>query len=555
MRPISNIVDITNYVMLEYGQPLHAFDYDTIAHREIVVRRAVAGQTFTTLDDVERKLSPDVLLIADGERAVGIAGIMGGSNTEVSACTSTVLLEAATFNQAVIRRGSAFLGLRTEASLRFDKGLHAELGMAAVRRATQLLVELCGGEAACGVYDAYPHLMPLREVALPATEIKRISGMDIPSTEVTRVLQALGFKSTASDDRSTTYRVPYWRGDAAGSADLVEDVVRILGYDKIPVGPPRFTSATVSVPADLWDYKGRLRRLIAGVGFQEVLTYSLVNRDRLTLLTPGVPLEHEPLRIANPMSKDLECLRTSLRPSLLDVLSRNRRREQASARIFELSRVYLPQGDELPEEREMICAMLCGAIEPTSWHHGDRRLGFYDAKGVVEFLLLKSGIHAGFLPGKDPGLFPGRQAEVMMGDTKLGVVGQLHPSVARAFEVETDTQVIELDVALMMTYCREIAAYEPLSRFPSSERDMALVVDDAVSYESVVDVIAGFGLVSQTLLFDVYSGEQIPAGKKSFAIRLLFQAPDRTLTDAEVNEVLQKILSRVESRFGAVLRG
>ncbi len=555
MRPISNIVDITNYVMLEYGQPLHAFDYDRIAGREIIVRRATPGEVFTTLDDVERTLSPDVLLIADGDRPVGIAGIMGGSNTEVSESTTTVLLEAAAFNQAVIRHGSMFLGLRTEASTRFDKGLHPDFAMATIQRATQLLVDLCGGEAARGVYDAYPQLVPLRHIALPETEVKRLSGVDVPDTEVTRILESLGFCVVSVNGRTVTYSVPYWRGDVVGPADLVEDVIRVLGYDKIPVGTPRFTSATVSVPADLWDFKGHLRRLMAGAGFQEVLTYSLVGRDKLASLAPGSPLAGEPLRISNPMSKDLECLRTSLRASLLEVLARNRRREQSPARIFELSRVYLPHGDELPEEREVLCAMLCGAVEPMSWRHGDRHADFFDAKGVVEFLLQKYGIEgATFLPGQDAGLFPGRQAEVAAGDSRLGIVGQIHPSVARTFEIEPETLVIELDVAQLMAHAREIAEYEPLSRFPAAERDLALVVDDTVTYESVVDIVAGFGLVSQTSLFDVYTGEQIPAGKKSFAIRLVFQAPDRTLTDAEVSEVLQKILSRVESRLGAVLR-
>ncbi len=554
MRPISNIVDITNYVMLEYGQPLHAFDYDKIAGREIIVRRAASGESFTTLDDVERRLSPDVLLIADGERAVGIAGIMGGSNTEVSPSTTTVLLEAASFNQAVIRRGSAFLGLRTEASTRFDKGLHPDFAFTTIRRATELLVDICDGQAVGGVYDAYPFPIALRSVALPATEVKRLSGVDVPQNDVERILQDLGFSISRSDDCSTTYSVPYWRGDVVGPADLVEDVVRILGYDKIPVGPPRFTSATVSVPADLWEFKGRLRRLISGAGFQEVLTYSLTSRDKLALVTPGVPLEREPLRLANPMSKDLEYLRTSLRGSLLEVLARNRRREQSQAKIFELSRIYLPRGEELPEEREMLCAVLSGTVEPVSWHHGERRLDFFDAKGVAEFLLLKYGVEATFTRGEDAGLFPGRQSAIMAGKTKLGTVGQLHPSVARAFEVETETFLLELDVALLMAHSREIAEYEPLSRFPYSERDIALVINNDVAYENVVDIIAGFGLVSQVSLFDVYAGEQIPAGKKSFAVRLVFQAPDRTLTDAEVNGVLQKILGRLESHLGAVLR-
>jgi len=554
MRPISNIVDITNYVMLEYGQPLHAFDYDRIARKEIVVRRARAEEVFTTLDDVERKLSPEVLLITDGERPVGIAGIMGGSNTEVSDTTSTVLLEAATFNRAVIRRGSAFLGLRTEASLRFDKGLHPNLAITAVRRATQLLVELCGGRAVGGVSDTYPCHVPLQRVTLPVLELKRLTGVEVPREQARQILEHLGYEFLSASDQATEFQVPYWRGDVSGPADLVEDVIRVLGYDRIPVGTPRFTTAAVSVPADLWDFKAHLRRLIAGAGFQEVLTYSLVSRDKLAQLTPGHPLAVRPLGIANPMSKDQEYLRTSLRASLLDAISRNRRREQAPARVFELSRVYLPQAAGLPEERETLCAILCGTGEPVSWHHAERRVDFYDAKGAVEFLLLKCGVQAHFVPSQDAGLFPGRQADVVVDGETIGVVGQIHPTVARTFEVDSDTLVFELDVARVMRHARQIAEYEPLSRFPSSERDMALVVDEAVTYARIVDIISGFGLVADTSLFDVYRGEQIPAGKKSFAVRLVFQAPDRTLTDAEVQGILDKILARLQSGVGAVLR-
>ena len=554
MRPISNIVDITNYVMLEYGQPLHAFDYDRIALKKIVVRRARAHEVFTTLDDVERNLSPEVLLIADGERPVGIAGIMGGSNTEVSDTTSTVLLEAATFNRAVIRRGSAFLGLRTEASLRFDKGLHPNLAIASVRRATQLLVELCGGKAAGGVSDTSPCHVPLQRVTLPVLELKRLTGVDISREQARQILERLGYEVLSASDHATEFQVPYWRGDVSGSADLVEDVIRVLGYDRIPVGTPRFTTAAVSVPADLWDFKARLRSLIAGAGFQEVLTYSLVGRDKLAQLTPGHPLAADPLGIANPMSRDQECLRTSLRASLLDAVSRNRRREQSPAKIFELSRIYLPQAAGLPEERETLCAILCGTVEPVSWHHAERRVDFYDAKGAVEFLLLKCGVHAQFVLSQDAGLFPGRQADVVVDGETIGVVGQLHPTVARTFEVDPDTLVFELDVARVMRHACQVAEYEPLSRFPSSERDMALVVDEAVTYARVVAIISGFGLVADTSLFDVYRGEQIPAGKKSFAVRLVFQAPDRTLTDGEVQGILDKILTRLESGVGAVLR-
>lgn len=554
IRPISNVVDITNYVMLEYGQPLHAFDYDMLAGRQIVVRRARVGETFRTLDDVERTLSTDVLMIADGERAIGVGGIMGGSNTEVSAATSTVLLEAANFNRAVIRRGCAVLGLRTEASLRFDKGLHPDLALVAVTRATQLMVEICGGTAAGGVYDAYPLPVPQREVSLPSGEVQRLSGMDVPAGDTVHVLESLGFTRTCGDDSSTSFLVPYWRGDVIGPADLVEDVIRVLGYDHIPVGTPRFTTAAVTVPADLWDFKARLRNVMAGAGFQELLTYSLTSRDRLALLSPQGTLSEEPLAIANPMTREFACLRTSLRASLLDVLSRNRRREQAPVRMFELSRVYLSRGEELPDERETLCAIISGSREEASWHHGDREADFYDAKGVVEYLLATYGVVARFAPGDDAGLFPGRRADVLIDGERLGVVGQIHPAVARAFEVDPNVLVVEIDVALLMAHSQDVVEYQPLSRFPYSERDLAIVVDHDVAYERVAEVVEGFGLVAHARLFDVYTGEQIPQGKKSFAIRLLFQAPDRTLTDEEVNKVQHKLLSRLESAVGATLR-
>lgn len=554
MRPISNVVDITNYVMLEFGQPLHAFDYDTIAGKEIIVRRARTGEVFRTLDDVERSLSPDVLMITDGERAVGVAGIMGGSNTEVSDTTSTVLLEAANFNRAVIRHGCATLGLRTEASLRFDKGLHPDFAYMAVQRATRLLAEICGGTPAHGVYDAYPAPAEKREILLPAGEVKRLSGIDVAGEDVERILASLGFACTGRDESATSFLVPYWRGDVVGAADLVEDVIRVIGYDRIPVGTPRFTTATVTVPADLWDFKAWLRNLVVGAGFQELLTYSLTSREMLASLWPEGSLPQEPLRIANPMSKEMECLRTSLRGSLLDVLARNRRREHGPVRMFELSRVYIPHGSDLPDEREILCVVMSGTTEEMSWHHSERPMDFYDAKGAVEHVLAKCGIVADFVPGEDSGLFPGRRADIVVDGEKLGVVGQIHPAVARSFEVDAGALVWELDVAKLMAHTSECVGYAPLSRFPYSERDLAIVVDNDVPYERVAEIIEGFGLVARASLFDVYSGEQIPAGMKSFAIRLIFQAPDRTLTDAEVNKVQQKILSRLESALGATLR-
>lgn len=555
MRPISNVVDITNYVMLEYGQPLHAFDYDAVAAHEIIVRRAAPSELFTTLDDVERKLDSGVLLIADGERAVGVAGIMGGYNTEISDSTSSILIEAANFDHATIRHGSTFLGLRTEASIRFDKGLHPELAAIAVRRATQLMVELCGGVAAQGTHDTYPEPLQPKEVFLPSNEVRRLSGMDVSEEKVRGILESLGFGSLQSSVQGSSFSVPYWRGDVSGAADLVEEVVRVIGYDQIPAGIPRFTAGTVSVSADMWEFKSTLRGLMVGAGFQEILTYSLTSREKLEQLTPSHPLDAEPVRVANPMSKEQESLRTSLRGSILDVVARNRPREQSPVRVFELSRVYEPRGDELPEERETLCAILCGSGESLSWHHGESRIDFYEAKGLVEFILAKSGVVARYVPGTDRGLFPGRQADVLVDGDRIGVVGQLHPSVPQSVEVSGDVFMLELDVARLMAHSRLRAICEPLSRFPFSERDLAIVVDESVTYESVADIIRAFALVSETSLFDVYTGEQIPAGKKSFAIRLVYQASDRTLTDSAVNEVQKQILLKLHAGVGAVLRG
>ncbi len=554
MRPISNVVDITNYVMLEYGQPLHAFDYDTVADHEIIVRRAKPSELFTTLDNVERKLDSDVLMIADGEKAVGLAGIMGGHNSEISDSTTALLIEAANFNAAVIRHGSTLLDLRTEASIRFDKRLHPELAPIALRRATQLLVELCGGIAARGVYDTYPEPVQPRAVFLPANEVRRLSGTDVSADRVREILESLDFGCQHSDAQGSSFSVPYWRGDVTCAPDLVEDVVRIIGYDQIPVGTPRFTAGTVSVPADLFHFKANLRGLMIGAGLQEVLTYSLTSREKLEQLTPSQPLQVEPVRVANPMSNEQEHLRTSLRGSILEVVARNLRREQSPVRVFELSRVYIPQGDELPDERETLCALLCGSEESSSWHSGERPVDFYEAKGLAEFVLAKSGVEARYVPGADRGLFPGRQAEVLVAGEKVGVVGQLHPAVAQSFEVSGDVFIVELDVERLMAHSQLHVEYQPLSRFPFSERDLAIVVDEAVTYDSVADIMRSFPLVSRMSLFDVYTGEQIPRGKKSFAIRLVYQASDRTLTDSQVNEVQNRLLAKLQAGVGAVLR-
>ncbi|HHE41040.1 MAG TPA: phenylalanine--tRNA ligase subunit beta, partial [Dehalococcoidia bacterium] len=404
------------------------------------------------------------------------------------------------------------------------------------------------------VYDAYPQPKPRCEVTLPSHEVRRLSGLDVPTEQGRGILQSLGFEWKGTSDSGDIYIVPYWRGDVSGPADLVEDIVRIIGYDQIPVGTPHFSVGRVHVPATAWEFKSLLRDILVGAGCQEVLTYSLTSAARLRQLGSSGALADNALPIANPMSREFEYLRPSLRASLLDVIARNQHRDEGPVRIFELSRIYLQRADGLADERETVCVILSGPAEPMSWHTSSRPVDFFDAKGVAELVLAKCGIDAKFSPSEDEGLFPGRQARIAVGRDVLGIVGQLHPQVARSFELDEAVFVLELDVAALLAHTTPVAVFHPLSRFPHSERDIAIVVDRDVTYSEVERLINESRLVSEVYLFDVYEGEQVPPGKKSFAIHIVYQAGDHTLNDVEVNEAQERILSRLQSRLGAVLR-
>jgi phenylalanyl-tRNA synthetase beta chain len=398
MRPINNVVDVTNYVMLEYGQPLHAFDYHKLRDRQIIVRRAGNGETITTLDGSKRALNPDVLVIADKEEAVAVAGIMGGLDSEVTDKTNTVVLESANFNQATIRQGCSHLRFQSEASMRFDKGLNSELPLLPLKRATQLLLELAGGRAAKGIIDVYPGRVEPKLISLTTREVKRLSGLKVNIAEILKVLKALGFECQEGDSGSQILvSVPYWRSDIKCSADLVEEVVRIIGYEKVPIirlssSLPRQESR-LSLPAQRSNLREKLCNILTGVGFQEILTYSLVSLDKLQKLSPKLGLQIPPLKVANPMTREQEYLRTSLRAGLLATLAHNQKFEQAGIRLFEIGKVFLPQGKDLPEEKEMLCAVLSGARAELSWQADKEVLNFFDAKGVVENILNQFGLN------------------------------------------------------------------------------------------------------------------------------------------------------------------
>jgi phenylalanyl-tRNA synthetase beta chain len=573
MRPINNVVDVTNYVMLEYGQPLHAFDYNKLKGRQIIVRRAGNGETITTLDGSERALNPDILVIADKEEAVAVAGIMGGLNSEVTDKTDTILLESANFNQATIRRGCSHLQFQSEASIRFDKGLNSGLPLLPLKRATQLLLELAGGRAAKGIIDVYPGKPEPKPISLTAREVKRLSGLKVDIAEILKVLEALGFECQEGDSGSQVLvSAPYWRSDIKCSADLVEEIVRIIGYEKIPTTrlgsplPPQ--KSKLSPEAKQSDLKDKLRDILTSFGFQEILTYSLVSLDKLQKLSPKLELKIPTLKVANPMSREQEYLRTSLRAGLLATLAHNQKFEQAGIRLFEIGKVFLPQHPhviaseakqsqeerELPQEKEMFCAVLSGARAELSWQADKEPLDFFDAKGIVENLLNQLELKASFENSDDEILFPGGGTDIIVDDDRIGILGELHPKVAQAFELSNTICLIEIDLEKLLTKLTGTKEYQAIPRFPSVTRDIALVIDEQVSYRRVEEIIQGFPLVTKVTLFDLYRGEQIPEGKKSFAIRIVYQSPSHTLTDEEVDQTQEQMLARLHQELDATLR-
>ena len=559
MRPINNVVDVTNYVMLEYGQPLHAFDYHKLRGRQIIVRRAGNGENITTIDGTERALTPDILVIADKEEAVAVAGIMGGLDSEVTDNTDTILLESANFNQATIRRGCSHLQLQSEASIRFDKGLNSELPLLPLKRATQLLLELAGDRAARGIIDVYPGKSEPELISLTAREVKRLTGLKLNIDEIRKVLEALGFECQEGDSGSQiSVSAPYWRGDIKCSADLVEEVVRIIGYEKIPItrlgSPLPQQESQLSPVAQQSNIKEKLRNILPGLGFQEILTYSLVSLEKLQKLSPKLELKIPPLKVANPMTREQEFLRTSLRAGLLSTLAHNQKFEQAGIRLFEIGKVFLPRGKDLPEEKEMLCAVLSSSRLKLSWHTDKEILDFFEAKGAVENLLNQLGVKASFNIGDDEILLPGRGANIIVEDDKVGIVGDVHPRVMQAFELSNNICLIEIDLEKLLTKLAGTKEYHPISRFPAVTRDIALVIDEQVNYRSVENIIQSFPLVTRITLFDLYRGKQIPEGKKSFAIRIIYQSPSHTLTDEKVDQTQEQMLNRLYQELGATLR-
>jgi phenylalanyl-tRNA synthetase beta chain len=554
MRPINNIVDITNYVMLEHGQPLHAFDYDQIKGRKIIVRRATKGETITTLDEVKRLLSEDMLVIADAGQAVAIAGVMGGADSEVTPETTSILLESANFSPPSIHYTGRVLHLPSEACMRFERGISPELTIPALKRATRLIVQLAGGKAAKGLVDAYPGKRAPEPIRLSTDQVNQILGVEFSRDQIVDALASLGFDCSIASASEFRVTAPYWRSDIHQAVDVIEEVARVIGYDNIPTTMLAQPVPRQS-PAPILSLKQKVRHSLIGYGFQEVITYSLTSLELLNKLLPEPhPPEPVPLRVANPMTVEQEYLRPNLRANLLAVLSANRRYEDGGIRLFELGKVYLPRQNDLPSEPEMLCGILNGFRFEKSWHGGDDLLDFYDAKGVVEGLLSQLGVEVNFEESRDESLHPVRQTAIVIAGNQLGVVGELHPKVLQAFEIPEAAYLFEIDLTALLPFTLGHKMFQPIPRFPTIVRDIALVVDAGVTHHRVENIINSFPLVERVTVFDVYSGGQLPPGKKSLAYSITFQSPTHTLTDEEVDQVQQQILAKLSSQLGATLR-
>ncbi|MFC2052328.1 phenylalanine--tRNA ligase subunit beta [Chloroflexota bacterium] len=555
MRPISNIVDITNYVMLEYGQPLHAFDYQRIRGKKIIVRRAADGESIVSLDGVERVLSKVTLIIADKERSVAVAGVMGGANSEVTEKTTSILLEAASFDPASIHYTGRTLNLPSEACMRFERGIRAELTLPALKQATRLITELAGGKVAKGLVDVYPGKLVQKPILLSAREVERCLGIGFTTNQMVEALTSLGFDCKQGKAAAEiVVAAPYWRSDIQQSVDLIEEVARITGYDRIPT-----TMLSQPIPRQnpepIIGLKREVRGCLTGYGFQEIITYSLTSLGMLNKLSSEPhDLEPVPLRLSNPMSAEQEYLRPNLRTNLLTALSANRRHEDGGIRLFELGKVYLPRFKGLPDEREVLCGLLSGPGLEESWHGEGKLPDFFEAKGVLESLLNQLGVEANFEECSDESLHSTRQTAVTVGGNRLGVVGEMHPKVLESFEVTGAVYLFEIDLVALMPYTIGHKMFKPVPRFPSTVRDVALIVGAQAAHQQVLDIIKSFPLVGQVAVFDVYSGEQVPQGKKSLAYRITFQSPTHTLTDSEVDKVEQKILTKLSKDLGAILR-
>ncbi|HVS36788.1 MAG TPA: phenylalanine--tRNA ligase subunit beta, partial [Gemmataceae bacterium] len=572
MRPINNVVDITNYVMLEWGQPLHAFDYDKLTARAggkaptITVRPARAGEVLKTLDGVDRKLTPEMLVIADTAGPAALAGVMGGADTEVSAATSNVLLESANFDFLNIRRTIKALNLPSEASMRFSRGIHPEVVRPAAERAADLMRQFAGATVCKGIVDVYPAPLPPQVVELKMSEVRRVLGMELLDEEASRILRTLDFQVEQRGPGVLRVTAPPHRLDIQeGAADLIEDLARLHGYDRLPT-----TLLADSLPPQTGcpglEFEERVKDLLVNCGLQETINYALTTPESESRL--GLkPAEY--VRLLNPISSERVVMRQSVLASVLEAAAANLRHE-ADLRLFEIGRVYIPKpAAKLPDEPRRLAIVLCGRRQPDFWGDSDKGPGkgeetsplldFFDLKGVVEALAADLHLPSpAYRRSSVACLHPGKAAELTVGDHAIGYFGELHPKTAETFDMAGRAALVgEFDLEALQAVAPARHGYAPVPRFPAALRDVAVIVPEATPADRVeAEIRSGGGeLLRGIRLFDLYRGESIGPGVKSLAYALTYQADDRTLTDKEVDRAHKKIQDRLRHVLKAKIRG
>jgi phenylalanyl-tRNA synthetase beta chain len=564
LRSINNVVDVTNYVMMEMGQPLHAYDLETLADHHLIARVYPQGVHFTTLDGQDRELTADVnLMICDGEKAVGLAGVMGGLNSEIKDTTKRLMLEGACFNATTIRRTSRSLGLSTDASYRFERGCDPEICLRAVNRAISLMAELAGGRVAAGVIDRYPRPFKAIKVSFSPSRCNAYLGTSHQTSDMRRVLSAIGLIIEGQGD-DLTVSLPSWRPDLSREVDVREEVARLLDFDQLPATLPQPPAAR-QAPPPAWVLREMVREHLCARGLSESITYSFINRnfaDKLSLPEDSF-WRRRILPIMNPLSEEQGILRPLMIPSLLAALRLNQSHGRAETALFEQGAVFLSNGlEQQPEERLSIAAVWSGQTGGGTWVDPRRPVDFWDLKGLVEGLAEHLNLALSFTWSEElpPWYDLAEAALVSLNDgPPLGHLGRLNRKAAKAFglkEAEGPVYLFELDGSLILERGFSRRPFEGWSKFPPNERDLAVVLDQTVPSAGVISAIKGDGRLPLTgvTLFDLYQGGQLPAGKKSLAFRLTFQSPERTLTDEEVAGYFETITGRLAERFGAVLR-
>lgn len=560
IRPINNVVDITNFVMMETGQPLHAFDFDRLAGQRIVVRTAVSGESFTTLDHKSRTLTADMLMICDGEKPVAIAGVMGGCNSEIEASSRSILIESACFDPSSIRKTSKYFGMNTDASHRFERGVDPEGTVFALDRAAAMMAEICGGELIEGLIDERPVVREQKTLVLSAVATNRLLGTRIEAAAMDSMLESIGFTVEPLNPDQRKVIPPSFRVDVSRPVDLMEEIARLSGYDRIPTTFPVISQGSAGAFSSQ-NPREKILKLMIGLGFSETITYSFVHPQSCDYLRleSGDP-RLRALAVLNPLSEDQGIMRTSLIPGMLETVCRNISRQSRNLKLFEIGNVFLSNGqDVLPDEIEMLSGLWTGARQEMSWHTPDTACDFYDLKGVVEALLAALHIHD-FRFSRNaarscPYLKPGYAAGIGCGQQVVGYVGQVHPETLGCFNIKQPAYVFEIDIRKLFACVPGIHQTAAIPRFPAVARDITLILSKALESSRIIEMVQEIHdpLLERIMLFDVFEGGHLPPDKKSLSFRMTYRSAVGTLEDEAVNSLHKSISEKLIQEFDAAL--